>query len=336
LDLLDVDRALNGADLVIVHEWNDPGLVAKIGHHRSRNPDYRLFFHDTHHRMATDPEAMSGYDLRYYDGVLAYGRILQSLYEQSGRVQHAWTWHEAADVRVFRPNRVDQQEGDLVWIGNWGDEERTAELQEFLIQPSRSLGLKSTVYGVRYPKAATETLQAAGIKYCGWLPNFEVPRVFGRYRFTVHVPRRPYVKALQGIPTIRPFESLACGIPLVCSPWKDLEGLFTPGKDFLLAHSGKEMEKHMNDLSHDSGLCEALAKHGLHTIRTRHTCGHRVDQLLAIYEETNPVKTSPGANKAGRPTTDDEAGSGLIGGPASLLEPAGAGTSTRTVFAQRA
>ena len=39
--------------------------------------------------------------------------------------------------------------------------------------------------------------------------------MFARYRVTVHVPRRPYVAALPGIPTIRPFEALACGIPLV-------------------------------------------------------------------------------------------------------------------------
>ena len=27
------------------------------------------------------------------------------------------------------------QEGELVWIGNWGDDERTAELHEFLLDP---------------------------------------------------------------------------------------------------------------------------------------------------------------------------------------------------------
>ena len=57
-----------------------------------------------------------------------------------------------------------------------------------------------------------------------------MPEVFARFRVTVHVPRRPYVEALPGIPTIRVFEALACGIPLVCAPWDDAEGLFTPGR----------------------------------------------------------------------------------------------------------
>ena len=61
---------------------------------------------------------------------------------------------------------------------------------------------------------------------------------------TVHIPRQPYVQALPGIPTIRPFEALACGIPLICSPWQDVEGLFTPGTDFLIARHGREMTRH--------------------------------------------------------------------------------------------
>src|SRR5690349_13653610 len=36
LETLDLDRALDGADLVIVHEWNDHALVARIGEDRKR------------------------------------------------------------------------------------------------------------------------------------------------------------------------------------------------------------------------------------------------------------------------------------------------------------
>ncbi len=41
------------------------------------------------------------------------------------------------------------------------------------------------------------------------------------------------MEALPGIPTIRPFEALVRGIPLISSPWDDAEQLFTAGKDFL-------------------------------------------------------------------------------------------------------
>jgi spore maturation protein CgeB len=99
---------------------------------------------------------------------------------------------------------------------------------------------------------------------------------------TVHVPRRPYVEALPGIPTIRVFEALACGIPLVSAPWRDEEGLFRPGEDFLVARDSTEMTRHLDALRHDAGMAQGLRDSGLARIQARHSCAHRVDDLLAI------------------------------------------------------
>ena len=283
LDQFNLDTHLAGADLVIVHEWNDHSLVRKIGEHRARNPHFKLLFHDTHHRMLTDRPSMDAYDLHHYDGVLAYGKVLADIYAETGRVRNVWTWHEAADTRVFHPRPEQAPEGDLVWVGNWGDDERTEELHEFLIDPIHDLGLKARVYGVRYPLKARQALAEAGIQYGGWLPNFEAPDVFSRFRVTVHVPRRPYVQTLKGIPTIRPFEALACGIPLICSPWNDAEHLFTAGKDYLSVNNGDEMRAALKYVLGNPTQAQALAAHGLATIQARHTCRHRVDELLNIY-----------------------------------------------------
>ncbi|MDQ2694609.1 MAG: glycosyltransferase, partial [Pseudomonadota bacterium] len=206
---LDLDAALAGADVAIVHEWNDPALVARIGRRRTAGGSLRLLFHDTHHRSVSDPEGMAAYDLSRYDGVLAFGEAVRRRYLARGWAERVWTWHEAADTRVFRPLPQRPWEGDLVWIGNWGDEERSRELHEFLLEPVRALGVRARVYGVRYPQPALAALERAGIGYGGWLPNYQVPEVFARFRVTVHVPRRPYRQALPGIPTIRPFEALA-------------------------------------------------------------------------------------------------------------------------------
>jgi spore maturation protein CgeB len=288
LDTLDLDAVLAGADLVLVHEWSDHALVKRIGEHRHANGHYRLLFHDTHHRAVTDPDSMAAYDLRHYDGVLAFGSAIRDLYQAKGWCARAWTWHEAADPRVFHPRPGVERDGDLVWIGNWGDEERTAELHEFLLQPVKDLGLEARIHGVRYPEHAKAALREAGIAYAGWLPNYEAPQVFARYRVTVHVPRRPYVQALPGIPTIRVFEALACGIPLVSAPWDDCEGLFEPGADFLFARDGAQMREHLRAIVNDPELARSLAEHGLRTILARHTCAHRVDELLGIYAELAP------------------------------------------------
>ncbi|HZF68513.1 MAG TPA: glycosyltransferase [Gemmatirosa sp.] len=277
-----LDAALDGADLVIVHEWSDHRLVAALGARRAAGAPWRLLFHDTHHRSVSDPASMAAYDLAHYDGVLAFGDAVRAVYEREGWARRAWTWHEAADPQLFRPMPQEPCEGDLVWIGNWGDDERTEELREFLVEPARCLGLRARVHGVRYPDAARAELAAAGIHYAGSIANHEVPRAFARFAVTVHVPRRPYVRALPGVPTIRVFEALACGIPLVSAPWPDVEHLFAPGEDFLVAADGRAMRHQLRAVLHDTELAHALALRGRRTVLARHTCAHRVDELLAI------------------------------------------------------
>jgi len=282
---LDLDTVLDDADLVLVHEWNEHDLVRRVGQHRAEKGKYKLLFHDTHHRAVTERESMAKYDLTHYDGVLAFGNVIRDLYLKEGWTAKAWTWHEAADTTVFYPHKGVEKEGDLIWIGNWGDEERTAELHEFLIKPVKELGLKAKIYGVRYPDHAKEALADAGIEYGGWLPNYKAAEEFAKYKVTVHVPRRPYVEALPGIPTIRPFEAMACGIPLISSPWNDAENLFTPGKDFLVARNGEEMKQQLQIILSDKEKADELAARGLKTIKSRHTCSHRVDELEKVCSE---------------------------------------------------
>jgi len=164
-------RMLDGADLVIVHEWNDHDLVAAIGGRRKRGGRFTLLFHDTHHRAVSDPEAMKAYDLSGYDGVLAFGETLAEVYRGWGWGRNVFVWHEAADIRHFRPPEVEQERSGLVWIGNWGEGERTKELKEFLFTPAREAGLGLDIYGVRYHETAKNTVRRYGGRYHGWLAN---------------------------------------------------------------------------------------------------------------------------------------------------------------------
>jgi spore maturation protein CgeB len=279
---LNIGQALEGADLVLVHEWNAPDVVARIAAHRRAGGRYLLLFHDTHHRMATDPEAIARYDLDGFDGVLAFGEVLSEAYRRRFSGRQVFTWHEAADLTVFRPHPDITRERDLVWVGNWGDDERTAELTEFLIEPVRNIGLSARVHGVRYPPQGRAALAAAGIDLAGYLPNFRAPQAFAAARMTVHIPRSPYATALPGIPTIRLFEALACGIPLVSAPWRDVEHLFSPGDDFLVARDGDSMRRHLVALRADPEFAASLAARGRATVEARHTCAHRIDELLTI------------------------------------------------------
>jgi spore maturation protein CgeB len=229
-------------------------------------------------------------DLQNFDGVLAFGKALKEIYLRNNWAERVFVWHEAADVRIFHPCTSPSVSGDVVWIGNWGDEERSAELRRYLIGPVKELALEAAAYGVRYPEHGIAELRNAGVTFKGWLPNYEVPQVFGGFKATVHVPRRPYCNGLPGIPTIRVFEALACGIPLLCAPWEDSEELFRKG-DYLEVTSGSDMADKLRDVLEDSAMAQQMSVNGLKTVLQRHTCAHRVSELLSIYSQLRQQPT---------------------------------------------
>lgn len=289
----DVEALIGAADLVIVHEWNDPALVAALGKMRRRGGSFTLLFHDTHHRAVSDPEAIRAFDLDGFDGVLAFGEALAEVYRRWGWGDRVWTWHEAADLRHFHPPAEEGERGGLVWIGNWGDGERTAELEDYLLRPALEVGQPLDIHGVRYPPEALAALKRYGARYHGWAPNAAVPAIFARHAATVHVPRRYYAELLPGIPTIRVFEALACGVPLLSAPWEDSEGLFRPGQDFLFAADGAEMTRHLRVLCNDAALRADLVRSGLETVQMRHSCAHRAQELMSIVETLTTAVRSP-------------------------------------------
>jgi spore maturation protein CgeB len=277
----DHEAAVDNADVVLVHEWTDRDIVARLGRARRAGGSFTLCFHDTHHRAVSNEVAIADLALADYDIVLAFGEALRQRYVSRGWGTQVFTFHEAADTTLFRPMPDVAKLAELIWVGNWGDGERKRELLDYLVEPAKILALRGSVYGVRYPNAALQALAETALDYRFYLANADVPRVFAQHLMTVHVPRAPYVAALPGIPTIRVFEALACGIPLVCSPWNDVEGLFG-ADDFLVARDPADMVRHLRTLRSDEAMRSEMASRGRRAILARHSCGHRADELLAI------------------------------------------------------
>jgi spore maturation protein CgeB len=279
-----LEDELRETHVVLLHEWNDPQVVNQVLALKKKF-GFIALFHDSHHRAHTRAGEILKFHLHLVDGVLAFGESIRRIYVDGFGINRAWTFHEAADVQQFHPLQR-RKEIDVVWIGNWGDEERTAELDEFLVRPATALPeLRVVVHGVRYPDMALQKLMGANIEYRGYLPNILSPQVYAESVVTVHIPRRQYANGLSGIPTIRVFEALACGIPLVCSPWVDEENLFRPGEDYLVVRDSIEMTEQLRHLRRDGKARYQLAENGLKTIRERHTCAHRAQELMAICQE---------------------------------------------------
>lgn len=285
---LNIDVAMKGADLVLVHQWNEPELVARVGEKRKASKStMRVFFHDTHHRALSDPAAMSQFDLSGYDGVLATGEALRAAHARGGWAKAAWTWHEAADERIFKPLLARTTTGemlkrDLVWVGNWSDDAtRAAQVRELVIEPAKQLGLDADLCGAGFSDDLRAELEAADIRYRGWVPGYALPESFAQHYCTIHIPPSP---AIPGVPSGRLFEALACGIPVISAPWDDGEGLFVAGKDYLVADDTNGMMRHLRDLLSDTDRAEELASRGREAVLAKHTCARRVDQLISIYD----------------------------------------------------
>jgi spore maturation protein CgeB len=277
-------QALEECEVVILHEWNPP-IMARTLLALREEIGYKLLFHDTHHRAFSSLSQIRDLCIDQFDGVIVFGEILRKLYRENLDIRHVWTLHEAADITAFRPRPGVAKMQDVVWVGNWGDDERSREIREFLLDPALALGDTSfTVYGVRYPPEGLAALGASGVRYGGYLPNLQAPETYAASRITLHIPRRQYVTELPGIPTIRVFEALACGIPLISAPWQDVEELFRED-DFLLVSSAEEMREAMMFLLSHPRAAAAQALRGLETILARHTCLHRAKELSSLCEE---------------------------------------------------
>ena len=153
-----------------MHEWNDAALVAAIGALRRRGA-FHLLFHDTHHRAVSDPEAIRAFDLTGYDGVLAFGQTLADVYAAGAGVIACGPGTRRPTPACSTRPRSDGERAGLVWIGNWGDGERTREIEDFLLRPAAEAGLRLDIYGVRYPDKALAMLAAHEARYRGWAPN---------------------------------------------------------------------------------------------------------------------------------------------------------------------
>ena len=276
---------LRGTEVVILHEWNTSKLAQCLLAWRDKL-GYKLLFHDTHHRASSSPEQIQQFGVAQFDGVISFGKALSEIYRERFGLERVWTVHEAADVTIFHPRPEVKREDAIVWIGNWGEGERARELRQFLLEPASQLAdiAHTAIYGVRYPDEALSALRQAGVSYSGYLSNLDAPAIFARASATVHVPRQQYSNVMKGIPTIRVFEALACGIPLVSAPWDDVEGLFREG-DFRFAHGTKEMTDQLRLLLTNKAAAQDQAARGLETILARHTCSHRAQELTAIFEE---------------------------------------------------
>lgn len=273
------------ADVALVHEWTDPLIVLAIGKMRRAGELGRtkILFHDTHYRAYSEPETMRALHLEDYDAILSFSPAITEIYRRDFGLARVYTVHEAADPDLFRPIKLPKEQ-DVVFIGNWGDNDRNETMETYLLEPSNQLpDLRFSIYGVRYATALLERFaRDYQVRYRGWVANYRAPLVYAASKMSVHLPRKQYIAAVYGTPTIRVFEVLSSGLPLISLPWPDTDELFCAGEDYLVVNSQAEMVDTMRQLSADATLRQKLGESGRARILAHHTVRHRAKQILEI------------------------------------------------------
>ena len=123
--------------------------------------------------MVSAPDEMARLDLDGFDGVLAFGEALSEVYRRRGWGRDVFTWHEAADSRVFRPAR--SRRASATWSGSATGATASAPPSCANSWSSRSaaLGSAARVHGVRYPADALGRAGSTPASItAGYLPNF--------------------------------------------------------------------------------------------------------------------------------------------------------------------
>ncbi len=262
LAALDPATDLDDADLVVVHGASDRSLVARIGARRARHGGYCLLFHDTHHRACAAPEEMRRFDLSGYDGVLAPSEAIRSAHLGGAWAGRAWTWRDAVDTRLFHPLPAIEPACDLVWIGDWGAT-RTSDMRALLLRPARQLRLRGHVHSGDASRSARLHVRLSGLHCRDSLADAQVAEVLARHRLTVDLPDPRRAETAPGVPTATALAALACGIPLISTPWADTDGLLQVERDYLIARDRAEMREAMQAILEFPELAEELRESGL-------------------------------------------------------------------------
>jgi spore maturation protein CgeB len=268
----DLAAGLDDADLVVVHDSSPPVLVGQIGDHHRRHNGYRLLFHVTN--RAGEANGPDSFDLSGFDAILAGSEAIRHSYLEAGWQERVWTWHEAADTRIFQPLPAIEPKADLVSFASWAGGSEDAALRALLLRPARQLRLRGAVHGPPPPRLERLRLRLAGLRHCPPVADHAIPELFARHRLTVQIPSRPA--------PISYFEALACGIPLIATPGGDDDGLFRPEQDYLIARDCAEMREAMQAIVELPEFAAQLSQSGLESVRAHHTCAHRVQELIEI------------------------------------------------------
>jgi spore maturation protein CgeB len=177
------------------------------------------------------------------------------------------------DPDLYRPTQGPQR-WDLGYLGTYSDDRQPA-LERLLIEPARRRPeLRFVVAGPQYPEGIVWPGNVERIEH---LPPDQHAGFYGAMRYTLNVTRAEMV-ATGWAPSVRLFETAACGTPAISDRWPGLDAYLLVGEAILVADTADDV---LATLDAGPDLRARIARRARQVALECHTGRARAESLVA-------------------------------------------------------
>jgi spore maturation protein CgeB len=200
------------------------------------------------------------------------GGPLLKVLEKRYRAPLARPLYCSVDPRLYYPETQIEQ-WDLGYMGTYS-RDRQPVLEQLLIEPARRCsGARMVVAGPQYPGSIRWPSNIERIEH---LAPRAHRRFYNRQAFTLNVTRKCMVRAGYS-PSVRLFESAACGRPIVSDYWPGLEEFFKPEEEILIADKPEDILRYMRRIP--AAERRRIGNAARRRVLAAHTAAHRAEEL---------------------------------------------------------
>ncbi|CAN5233919.1 glycosyltransferase [soil metagenome] len=279
LDELFIDHgpAVRGADAVIVGSYVPDGIA--VGEWVTETATGVAAFYDID-TPVTLAKLRSG-DVQYlnreliprYDLYLSFtGGPTLGVIEREFGSQYARPLYCSVNPSEYYPEEAGERWA-LGYLGTYSDDRQPA-VERLLMEPARTCGmLRFAVVGPQYPDGIAWPPNVERIEH---LPPSDHRWFYNSQRFTLNVTRAAMVEAGYA-PSVRLFESAACGTPAITDFWPGLDAFFAIGEEIVVAHHARDVVEALRGMR--AGDAEAIGQRARERVLRSHTAAHRAAEL---------------------------------------------------------
>lgn len=314
------ERPVREAALVIVGSFVPDGAL--VGQWATSIAGGRTAFYDIDTPVTLDKLAAGEHEyispslIRGFDLYLSFtgGPVLRLIESRYG-AKMARALYCSVDPGLYHPVARPCR-WDLGYLGTYSAD-RQPVLESLLLEPAR--GWPEGRFAVVGPMYPAGTAWPGNVFREIHLSPREHPAFYGAQRFTLNITRAAMKRAGHS-PSVRLFEAGACATPVISDWWEGLDGLFSIGREVLVAEDADSVLRNLHDLSDARRLEMGAAAR--RRVLDEHTPECRARQLEGYLQEANDNISAHTPRRNRRRGPGDH---GLAAGLASERERARAG-----------